>query len=196
MAKGRDEKTYSCKTTTIYLPVFKASFSSSVFVAIASIKGHLLSTNDERKAIPSAWQNRLSIDNHPRYNPLVTPTKAKPKTIAEYIDAAPKEAQPKLREMLNIIRSATPDAKESLKWSMPAFSYKRILVAFAAHRQHIGFYPTPSAMKAFADELSKYETGAGSIQFPYDKPLPAALIKKITSFRAKELIEQDGKWRS
>jgi uncharacterized protein YdhG (YjbR/CyaY superfamily) len=121
---------------------------------------------------------------------------SKPTTIAEYIAAAPKEAQPKLREMLTIIRSAAPDAQESLKWSMPAFSYKRILVTFAAHKSHIGFYPTPSAMKAFADELSKHQTGAGSIQFPLDKPLPSALIKRITKFRVKEFLEQDGKWRS
>jgi uncharacterized protein YdhG (YjbR/CyaY superfamily) len=123
-------------------------------------------------------------------------SKAKPTSIAEYIAAAPEEAQPKLREMLKIIRSAAPDAQEGLKWSMPAFSYKRILVTFAAHRQHIGFYPTPSAMKAFADEFSKYQTGAGSIQFPYDKPLPLALIKKIAKFRVQELAEQDGKWRT
>jgi uncharacterized protein YdhG (YjbR/CyaY superfamily) len=79
---------------------------------------------------------------------------------------------------------------------MPAFSYKRILVTFAAHKQHVGFYPTPSAMKAFADELSKFQTGAGSIQFPLDKPLPLPLIRKITKFRVKELVEQDGKWRT
>jgi uncharacterized protein YdhG (YjbR/CyaY superfamily) len=121
---------------------------------------------------------------------------AKPTTISEYIAAAPKEAQPKLREMVELIRSAAPGAKESLKWSMPAFSHKRILVTFAAHRQHIGFYPTPSAMKAFADELSKYQTGAGSIQFPYDKLLPKALIKKIVAFRVKESLEKDQKWRT
>jgi uncharacterized protein YdhG (YjbR/CyaY superfamily) len=122
--------------------------------------------------------------------------KSKPSTIADYIAAAPKEAQVKLHEMLKIVRSAAPDAKESLKWSMPAFSYKRILVTFAAHKQHIGFYPTPSAMKAFADELSKYQTGAGSIQFPYDKPLPAALIKKMTAFRVKESLGEDKHWRT
>jgi uncharacterized protein YdhG (YjbR/CyaY superfamily) len=98
--------------------------------------------------------------------------------------------------MVELIRSAAPGAKESLKWSMPAFSHKRILVTFAAHRQHIGFYPTPSAMKAFADELSKYQTGAGSIQFPYDKLLPKALIKKIVAFRVKESLEKDQKWRT
>jgi uncharacterized protein YdhG (YjbR/CyaY superfamily) len=123
-------------------------------------------------------------------------SKSKPTTIADYIAAAPKEAQPKLREMLKIIRAAALGADESLKWRMPAFSYKRILVTFAAHTQHIGFYPTPSAMKAFGNELSKYQTGAGSVQFPLDKPLPSALVEKITKYRVKELVEQDGKWRS
>ena len=122
------------------------------------------------------------------------PTKPKPTTIAEYIVAAPKEAQPKLREMLKIISSAAPGAKESLKWSMPAFSYKRILVTFAAHREHIGFYT--GAIKSFANELSGYHTGRGSIQFPYDQPLPKALIKKITAFRVKESLEKDKKWRT
>ena len=122
------------------------------------------------------------------------PTNPKPTTIAEYIEAAPKEAQLKLREMLKLIRSAAPDAKESLKWSMPAFSYKRILVCFAAHKEHIGFYI--AAINRFPGDLSKYKTGAGSIQFPYNKPLPAALIKKITAFRVKESLEQDKHWRT
>lgn len=79
---------------------------------------------------------------------------------------------------------------------MPAFSYRRILVTFAAHKNHIGFYPTPAAVKAFAKELSQYSSAKGSIQFPLDKPLPLALIKKITKFRVKESVEQDGKWRT
>lgn len=79
---------------------------------------------------------------------------------------------------------------------MPAFSYKRILVMFAAFRHHIGFYPTSSAVSAFAKELSKYHTARGSIQFPLDKPLPLPLIRKITAFRVRESVEKDGKWRT
>src|SRR6185295_162723 len=97
------------------------------------------------------------------------PKKAKPKSIAEYIAAAPKEAQGKLHQMRTCIRSAAPGAKESFKWGVPAFSYHRILVNFAAYKQHIGFYPTPRAVKALAKDLSKYKTGRGSIQFPLDK---------------------------
>ena len=76
-------------------------------------------------------------------------SKTKPESITEYINAAPKEAQKKLREMRACIRAAAPGATESLKWGMPAFSYRRILVTFAAFKNHIGFYPTPSAVKAF-----------------------------------------------
>lgn len=122
--------------------------------------------------------------------------KAKPKTIAEYIDAAPTGARKKLREMRACIRAAAPGATESLKWGMPAFSYKRILVTFAAHKHHIGFYPTPSAVLAFADKLSAFVTAKGSVQFPLDRPLPLALIRKITAFRVSESIEKDGKWRT
>ncbi len=126
----------------------------------------------------------------------MTKRKSQPKTLAEYIAAAPKEAQKKLREMRACIRAAAPDADEGLRWSMPAFSQKRILVAFAAHRNHIGFYPTPSAVKAFAKELAGFATAKGSIQFPLEKSLPLDLIRKITEFRVRESVEKDGKWRT
>lgn len=122
--------------------------------------------------------------------------KAKPKGVTEYIKMAPKQARGKLRAMRVCIREAAPGAKESLKWGMPAFSYRRILVTFAAFSHHIGFYPTPSAVKAFAKDLSKLKTGEGSIQFPLEKPLPRALIRRITKFRVRESIGKDEKWRS
>jgi uncharacterized protein YdhG (YjbR/CyaY superfamily) len=94
------------------------------------------------------------------------------------------------------IRKAAPGAKESLKWGMPSFSYKRILVTFAAHRHHIGFYPTPAAVSAFAKDLTKFATAKGSIQFPLEKPLPLPLIRKITAFRVRESLDQDKKWKT
>src|SRR6266705_6403830 len=126
----------------------------------------------------------------------MTPTKMRPKSITEYIKAAPKEAQKKLREMRACIRASAPGAKESLKWGMPAFSYQRILVMFAVFKHHIGFYPTPSAVRAFAKDLSKFATAKGSIQFPLENPLPLPLIRKITAFRVRESIEEDRKWRA
>lgn len=123
-------------------------------------------------------------------------TKSKPTTVTEYINAAPKEARQKLREMRTSVRAAAPGAIESLKWGMPAYSYRRILVTFAGFKHHIGFYPTPSAVKAFAKQLSGFKTAAGSIQFPLDKPLPLELIRKITAFRVRESVEEDKKWKT
>lgn len=123
-------------------------------------------------------------------------TKVRPKTVTEYINAAPKQARAKLREMRACIRASAPGATEGLKYGFPGYSYQRILVIFGAHKNHIGFYPTPSAVSAFADELSKFVTARGSIQFPLDKPLPKALIRKITAFRVRESLEKDGKWKT
>src|SRR6202008_490169 len=98
--------------------------------------------------------------------------KLKPITIKEYIEAAPAELQPRLLHIHECIRRVAPGAEEGLKWSMPAYSYKRILVTFAVFKNHIGFYPTPSAIAAFEKSLAKYKTAESSVQFPTDKPLP------------------------
>jgi uncharacterized protein YdhG (YjbR/CyaY superfamily) len=131
-----------------------------------------------------------------QWETAVPAKKAKPATIDEYIDAAPRETQPKLREMLACIRAAAPGATEGLKWGMPAFSYKRILVTVAAYKHHIGFYPTPSAVKAFAKDLAKFKTADASIQFPLEDPLPLDLVRKITEFRVRETLKEDKKWRT
>ena len=122
--------------------------------------------------------------------------KAAPQSISDYIESAPADARKKLREMRACIRKAAPGATEGLKWGMPAFSHRRILVTFAAFKHHIGFYPTPSAVTAFAKQLVKYKTARGSIQFPLDQALPLSLIRKITAFRVRESIAEDKKWRS
>jgi uncharacterized protein YdhG (YjbR/CyaY superfamily) len=120
----------------------------------------------------------------------------RPRTVTEYINAFPRPAREKLRQMRACIRASAPGAKESMKWGMPAFSYKRILVTYAAFEHHIGFYPTPAAVTAFARDLSKFATAKGSIQFPLPKPLPLPLIRKITAFRVRESMEKDEKWRT
>jgi len=121
---------------------------------------------------------------------------ARPKTVAEYIAAADQPARAKLREMRRIIRAAAPGAVESLKWSMPAYSYQRILVMFAGFKNHVSFFLTTSAIRAFKKELGKKNTSAGTVQFPLDQPLPATLIRRITKFRVQESIKKDGKWRT
>lgn len=120
--------------------------------------------------------------------------KKRPESVAEYISAAPKAAQKKLREIRAVLKKAAPGATEEIKWRVPVLSYNRILFAFAAFKDHINFMPTPSVMRAFAKELAQYKTGKGTIQFPLDKPLPLALIRKIAALRVKELKEKDVRW--
>lgn len=117
-------------------------------------------------------------------------------SIEEYIAAAPVAVQEKLHQMHACIREAAPGATENLKWGMPAYSYQKILVTFAVFKHHIGFYPMPSAIEAFAKDLAKYNTAKGSVQFPFDKPLPLQLIRKIVKFRVKESIDGVIKWKS
>jgi uncharacterized protein YdhG (YjbR/CyaY superfamily) len=121
-------------------------------------------------------------------------SKTKPATVADYVAAAPKPAQRKLRELRAILRRVAPKATESLKWRTPVFEEKRILFAYAAFKSHLSFMPTPAALKPFAKELAKYKTGKGSIQFPYDDPLPKALIARIAAFRVKEVRDRDARW--
>jgi uncharacterized protein YdhG (YjbR/CyaY superfamily) len=121
-------------------------------------------------------------------------SKTKPTTIAEYISSAPEEAQKKLREIRAILKKVAPNATETLKWGSPVFEEKRILFAFTAFRSHLNFMPTHPAMKPFKKELGEYTTGKDTIQFPYDKPLPKVLIRKIAAFRVKQVREKDARW--
>jgi uncharacterized protein YdhG (YjbR/CyaY superfamily) len=121
-------------------------------------------------------------------------TRSKPTTVAGYIASEPRTARAKLREMRALVAAAAPGATQSLKWGMPAFSYDRILVTFAAFRKHIGFFPTPSAVRAFRKELTGFKTSSATIRLPLDKPLPRALITRITKFRVRESKARDAKW--
>ena len=121
--------------------------------------------------------------------------KAKPTTVTEYINAAPKEAQKKLREMRAILKTVAPKATEALKWGSPVFAEKRILFAYTAFKSHLNFMATHPAMEPFKAELAEYRTGEDTIQLPYDKPLPKALIRKIAAFRVKQVRETDARWR-
>ena len=122
--------------------------------------------------------------------------KIKPTSIEEYIEAAPAKTQDKLLQLHEAIRSCAPGAAEGLKWRMPAYSYQKILVTWAVFRHHIGFYPMPSSITAFAKDLKNYKTAKGSVQFPLDQKLPVPLIKKIVKFRVKESKEGTIKWKS
>ena len=118
----------------------------------------------------------------------------KPTTIDEYIRYAAPVAQKHLRALRTLLRKVAPKATESLKWGVPVFEEKRILFAYAAYKTHLNFMPTPAAMLPFEKELQAYRTGKGSIQLPYDAPLPNTLIRRIAARRVKELRENDAKW--
>ena len=108
-------------------------------------------------------------------------------TMDEYIKTFPKDVQSILEEMRNTIRKAAPEATEAISYQMPTFKLNgKNLVHFAAFKNHVGFYPIPSAIKAFERELSRYKQGKGSVQFPIDKQIPYHLVKKIVIFRVKE----------
>jgi uncharacterized protein YdhG (YjbR/CyaY superfamily) len=107
--------------------------------------------------------------------------------VNEYISTFPKETQELLKQIRKTIRQAAPEAEESISYGMPAFKLNgKPLVYFAAFKNHIGFYATPTGHKEFAEELSKYRQGKGSVQFPLNEPMPLDLIERITLFRVKE----------
>jgi len=107
-------------------------------------------------------------------------------SIDEYIALFPPEVQKKLQEVRDTIHEAAPEAQEKISYQMPAFTLNGNLVYFAAFKNHIGFYPIPSGIEAFKEELSKYPQGKGSVQFPFDRPLPLDLIRRIVLYRAEE----------
>lgn len=108
------------------------------------------------------------------------------KTIKEYISAAPLDRQKMLKEIYSVIKSAAPKATESIKYGMPTFELNGNLVHFAAMKNHLGFYPSPSGIDAFKDKLKEFKTSKGCIRFPYNKPIPFSLVKQIVKFRVKE----------
>lgn len=122
-------------------------------------------------------------------------TSKKPRTVSEYIAAAPKPVRGRLREMRALIAKSAPNATQSLKWGMPAFSYKRILVVFGAFKYHIGFFITPAVKRAFAKELAGYKSASSSVQLPFDQPLPKPLVRKLVAYRVKQERAKDAKWR-
>ena len=108
-------------------------------------------------------------------------------TIDEYIKDSPAEIRTTLEKIRQTIHKIAPNAVETISYGMPAFKLNgKVLVYFAAFKNHIGFYPTPSGMESFEAELSPYKSGRGTAQFPLDKPIPYDLIEKIVKFRVKE----------
>ncbi len=108
------------------------------------------------------------------------------KSIDEYISKFTPEIQEILTMLRKVIKESAPEAQEKISYQMPTFVLHGNLVHFAAFKNHIGFYPTPSGVEAFKQELSEYKGAKGSIQFPIGKPLPYELISNIVKYRVVE----------
>jgi uncharacterized protein YdhG (YjbR/CyaY superfamily) len=107
-------------------------------------------------------------------------------TIDEYIAGFSPDIQAILQEIRATVRAAAPDAEEAISYQMPTFRLKGNLVHFAAFKEHIGFYPTPSGTERFQQALAAYKGGKGSVRFPLDQPIPYDLIREIVEFRVAE----------
>lgn len=118
----------------------------------------------------------------------------KQKAIDEYIKTFPEDIQIILEKIRKVIEDCAPRSEEAMKYGIPTFKLNgRNLVHFAAINNHIGFFPTPSAIVTFKKELSGYKTSKGTIQFPLNKPVPFDLVKKITVFRTEEVMKKTKK---
>ncbi|MNV48236.1 hypothetical protein D3C71_1401330 [compost metagenome] len=118
------------------------------------------------------------------------PVNGVPKSIDEYIAGYPPDLQNLLQSVRQAIRDAAPEAEEKISYRMPTFFFHGNLVHFAAFNRHIGFYPAPSGIEAFKQELSAYKSSKGAVQFPLDQPIPYELIRKITAYRVRENREK------
>ncbi len=116
----------------------------------------------------------------------MTPDQEAPQTIDAYIAGFPEEVQAILQQIRRTIHETAPEATEAISYGMPTFKLNGNLVHFGAFKSHIGFYPVPSGMAAFQDDLAAYKQGKGSVQFPLNKPMPLDLIRRIVEFRVQE----------
>jgi len=117
--------------------------------------------------------------------------KGAPKTVKEYLAGVPEPARSSLNKIRAAIRSAAPrEATEIISYGIPAFKHKGVLVWFAAFSDHCSLFPTASVIEKFKNELKGFATSKGTIQFPTDKPLPAALVKKMVKARVAQIEDK------
>lgn len=109
------------------------------------------------------------------------------KTVDEYVAGVADPARGMLEKMRALIRSALPrEATETISYRMPAFKHKKLLVWFAAFKNHCSLFPTAAVIERFSDELKGFTIAKGTVQFPLGKPLPATLIKKLVKARLEQ----------
>jgi uncharacterized protein YdhG (YjbR/CyaY superfamily) len=121
---------------------------------------------------------------------------SEPKDIDEYIAGFSGDIRKRLERMRATIRKAAPDAEEAIKYKIPTFVLNGNLVHFAAFKNHIGFYPAPTGIEEFREELTAYASAKGSVRFPNDEPIPFDLVSRIVAFRAKANREKAEKKRA
>jgi uncharacterized protein YdhG (YjbR/CyaY superfamily) len=143
----------------------------------------VVAVEPEHWLVPKVFQD-LMKGNEMRAN------QAAPQNIDEYIAGFPNDIQEVLQKIRMTIRQASPEAEETISYQMPTFTLKGNLVHFAAFKKHIGFYPTPTAIEKFKNELSLYEGAKGSVRFPMNEPIPFDLIGEIVKFRVKEKLQR------
>jgi len=107
--------------------------------------------------------------------------------VDEYINQYTGEVKTRLEKIRKVIKKTAPDATETISYRMPTYRKGKNLFHFAGFKNHIGFYPTPSGIEAFQDELKEFKTSKGAIQFPHDKPIPYDLIKRIVQYRVQSV---------
>jgi uncharacterized protein YdhG (YjbR/CyaY superfamily) len=164
-----------------------------------------IKTKDLKRCLTKAkniqWDYKNIVKRKGELLPLIgieekiKPTKPSPygtlkfKTIDEYHASLSQDIQKQLTVLRNAIKQAAPESEETISYNMPAFKLGKVLVYYAANKEHIGFYPTPSPISDFKEELSCYKTTKGAIQFPMGEPLPLELIKKIVKHRLNQELE-------
>ena len=114
----------------------------------------------------------------------------KPSTVDEYIAGYPEEIQALLERVRATVKKAAPKAEEVISYNIPGYKLNGMLVWFAAFSKHIGLYPRGSGIENFKKELAGYKTSKGTVQFPFDKPLPLGLISRIVKYRVKENLKR------
>ncbi len=111
-------------------------------------------------------------------------------SVDQYIEAQAADTKTLLESLRKTIREAAPQAEECISYQMPAYKLNGPLVYFAAYKNHIGFYPTGTGIKAFENEITSYKNSKGAVQFPLDQPLPLDLIRKMVLFKVDENLNK------
>ena len=107
-------------------------------------------------------------------------------SVDAYLEDFPTPVQEILQKFRDTVRRAAPDAEEAVSYGMPAYKLGGVLVYFAAHTRHIGFYPTSTGIAAFKQELQRFQCSKGTVRFPLDRPVPYGLVARIVRYRVKE----------